>query len=108
MKILFHNDFHQVYTSDPAAAAGRMQSILNVISEDYEFLEPTPANEEDIIAIHTLPHVDYVKRIGLYNISSLAAGGAIQAAFIGLKEPCFALIRPSCLSRKIMGILLFQ
>ena len=94
MKILFHNDFHQVYTSDPAAAAGRMQSILNVISEDYEFLEPTPANEEDIIAIHTLPHVDYVKRIGLYNISSLAAGGAIQAAFIGLKEPCFALIRP--------------
>jgi len=94
MKILFHNDFHQVYTSDPAAAAGRMQSILNVISENYEFLEPTPANEEDIIAIHTLPHVDYVKRIGLYNISSLAAGGAIQAAFIGLKEPCFALIRP--------------
>jgi acetoin utilization deacetylase AcuC-like enzyme len=94
MKILFHNDFHQVYTSDPAAAAGRMQSILNVISEDYEFLEPTPANEEDIAAIHTLPHVDYVKRIGLYDISSLAAGGAIQAAFIGLKEPCFALIRP--------------
>jgi len=94
MKILFHNDFHQVYTSDPAAAAGRMQSILNVVSEDYEFLEPTPANKEDITAIHTLPHIDYVKRIGLYDISSLAAGGAIQAAFIGLKEPCFALIRP--------------
>jgi len=94
MKILFHNDFHQVYTSDPAAAAGRMQSIVNVLSEDYEFLEPTPANEEDITAIHTLPHIDYVRRIGLYNISSLAAGGAIQAAFIGLKEPCFALIRP--------------
>jgi acetoin utilization deacetylase AcuC-like enzyme len=94
MKILFHNDFHQVYTSDPAAAAGRMQSILNVLSEDYEFLEPTPANEEDIAAIHTLPHIDYVKRIGLYDISSLAAGGAIRAAFIGLKEPCFALIRP--------------
>jgi len=94
MKILFHNDFHQVYTSDPAAAAGRMQSILNIISEDYEFLEPAPANENDITAIHTLPHIDYVKRIGLYNISSLAAGGAIQAALIGLKEPCFALIRP--------------
>jgi len=94
MKIIFHNDFHQVYTSDPAAAAGRMQSILNVVSEDYEFLEPAPADEEDIAAIHTLPHIDYVKRIGLYDISSLAAGGAIQAAFIGLKEPCFALIRP--------------
>jgi len=67
---------------------------LNVVSGDYEFLEPTPANEEDIAAIHTLSHIDYVRRIGLYDISSLAAGGAIQAAFIGLKEPCFALIRP--------------
>jgi acetoin utilization deacetylase AcuC-like enzyme len=94
MKIIFHKDFHQVYTSDPAAAAGRMQSILNVISEDYEFLKPTPANQEDIVAIHTLSHVNYVRKIGLYPISSLAAGAAIQAAFIGLKEPCFALIRP--------------
>ena len=94
MKILFHNDFHQVYTSDPAAAQGRMESILNVVSGDYEFSEPTPANQEDIAAIHTLSHIDYVKRIGLYNISSLAAGRAIQAAFIGLKEPCFAMIRP--------------
>ena len=67
---------------------------MNVVSGDYEFLEPTPANEEDIAAIHTLSHIDYVRRIGLYDISSLAAGGAIQAAFIGLKEPCFALIRP--------------
>jgi len=94
MKILFHNDFHQVYTSDPAAAEGRMQSIVNVISEEYTFLEPTPAPEEDITAIHTLSHINYVKRIGLYTISSLAVGGAIKAAFIGLKEPCFALIRP--------------
>jgi len=94
MKIIFHHDFHQVYTSDPAAAQGRMESIFNVVSGGYEFLEPTPANEEDIAAIHTLSHIDYVKRIGLYDISSLAAGGAIQAAFIGLKEPCFAMIRP--------------
>jgi acetoin utilization deacetylase AcuC-like enzyme len=94
MKIIFHHDFHQVYTSDPAAAPGRMQSISNVISGNYEFLEPTPAKEEDIAVIHTLSHIDYVKRMGLYDISSLAAGGAIQAAFIGLKEPCFAMIRP--------------
>jgi len=94
MKIIFHNDFHQVYTSDPAAAEGRMQSILKVLSEEHEFLEPTPATEEDIAAIHTLAHINYVKRIGLYAISSLAASGAINAALVGLKEPCFALIRP--------------
>jgi len=94
VKIVFHHDFHQVYTSDPAAAPGRMQSIVNVISGDYNFIEPTPAKEEDIAAVHTLPHIDYVRRMGLYDISSLAAGGATQTAFIGLKEPCFALIRP--------------
>ena len=94
MKIIFHHDFNQVYTSDPAAAPGRMQSIVNVISGDYEFLEPTPAKEEDIAAVHTLSHIDHVKRLGLYDISALASGGAIQAAFTGLKEPCFALIRP--------------
>jgi acetoin utilization deacetylase AcuC-like enzyme len=31
---------------------------------------------------------------GVYEIAALAAGGAIQAATIGLTEPCFALIRP--------------
>jgi acetoin utilization deacetylase AcuC-like enzyme len=94
MKIIFHHDFYQVYTSDPASAPERMQSIVTVISGHYEFLEPTPAKEEDIAAVHTLSHIDHVKELGIYDISALAAGGAIQAAFIGLKEPCFALIRP--------------
>ncbi len=94
MKIIFHHDFYQVYTSDPASAPERMQSIVTVISKHYEFLEPTPAKEEDIAAVHTLSHIDHVKGLGLYDISALAAGGAIQAAFIGVKEPCFALIRP--------------
>jgi len=94
MKIIFHHDFYQVYTSDPAAAPERMQSIVSIISGHYEFMEPSPAKEEDIVAVHTLSHIDHVKRLGLYDISALAAGGAIEAALIGLREPCFALIRP--------------
>lgn len=94
MKVIFHPDFYQVYTSDPAAAPERMESIVNVISGHFEFTEPTPATEEDIAAVHTLSHIDYVKGRGLYDISALAAGGAIQAASEGLKEPSFALIRP--------------
>jgi len=27
MKVVFHEDFNQVYTSDPAAASGRMESM---------------------------------------------------------------------------------
>ena len=83
-----------MYTSDPAAAPERMESIVNVISGHYEFTEATPATEEDIAAVHTLTHIEYVKGRGLYDISALAAGGAIQAASEGLKEPSFALIRP--------------
>jgi len=94
MKVIFHPDFYEVYTSDPAAAPERMESIVNVISGHFEFTEPTPATEEDIAAVHTLSHIDYVKGRGLYDISALAAGGAIQAASEGLKEPSFALIRP--------------
>ena len=57
-------------------------------------MEATPAKEDDIAAVHTSSHIDDVKRLGLYDISALAAGGATQAAFMGLKDPCFALIRP--------------
>jgi acetoin utilization deacetylase AcuC-like enzyme len=39
-------------------------------------------------------HVIRVREKGLYEISALAAGGAIQAAKIGLRESCFAAIRP--------------
>ena len=94
MKIIFHPDFYQVYTTDPAAAPERMEDIVNVISGHFEFTEATPATEEDIGAVHTLSHIEYVKARGLYDISALAAGGAIQAATEGLKEPSFALIRP--------------
>jgi len=94
MKIIFHRDFYQVYTSDPASAPERMESVVKALSEKYEFVEPAAAEEEDIAAVHTASHIDYVKKIGLYEISSLAAGGAIQAANLGLTEPYFALIRP--------------
>jgi acetoin utilization deacetylase AcuC-like enzyme len=94
VKIIFHHNFYQVYTSDPAAAPERMESIVKVISGHYEFVEPTAAREEDIAAVHSSSHIEHVKGLGVYSISALAAGGAIQAAFLGLKDPCFALIRP--------------
>lgn len=94
MKIIFHTDFYRVYTSDPAAASGRMESIIKVISGHYEFIEPAAAKEEDIVAVHSSSHVEHVKGLGLYSISALAAGGAVETALLGLKEPCFALIRP--------------
>ena len=94
MKVVFHKDFLQVYTSDPAAEAGRIEAIVEVIGSDVEFVTPEPASEAEIAAAHTKTHVDYVRENDPYSIAALAAGGAIQAARIGLEEPAFGLIRP--------------
>jgi acetoin utilization deacetylase AcuC-like enzyme len=94
MKVIFHEDFYRVYTSDPAAAPGRIESIIAAIKESAEFMSAEPASQQDIQAVHALPHLESVRDEGVYHIASLAAGAAIQAARIGLHEPAFALIRP--------------
>jgi acetoin utilization deacetylase AcuC-like enzyme len=94
MKVIYHQDFEPVYTSDPAAAGGRMEAVVEAIRDTTEFVDAIPASEDDIMAVHTRAHVERVRKKGLYDISALAAGGAVQAAALGLEEPCFALIRP--------------
>jgi acetoin utilization deacetylase AcuC-like enzyme len=94
MKVFFHEDYYQIYASDPAAAAGRMEAIVDVIEPSVEFLKPEPASEADIAAVHTEFHVKRVKNQGVYQVAALAAGGAIQAASLGMEEPTFGLIRP--------------
>jgi len=94
MKLVFHDNFYEVYTSDPAAAAGRMEAVVEAVGPHVEMVEAVPAPETDISAVHTKAHIEHVKRKGLYPIAALAAGGGIQAATLGLEEPAFGLIRP--------------
>ena len=94
MKVIFHEDFYQVYSSDPASAPGRMEAIVDVIASSVDFIQAEPALDSDIAEVHTEPHMDHVRRAGVYEVAALAAGGAIQAAALSLKEPCFGLIRP--------------
>ena len=94
MKVVFHEDFFRVYASDPAAAHGRMEAVVEVIKPVADFVTAEPALETDIAQVHTYPHIERVKQMGVYDVAALAAGGAIQAATLGLKEPCFGLIRP--------------
>ena len=72
MKVVFHKDFYQVYTSDPAAEAGRMEAILEVIGSDVAFVTPEPASEAQIAAAHTKTHVDYVRENDPYYLARLA------------------------------------
>ena len=94
MKVIFSEDFYQVYTGDPAAAPGRMESIVEAIEPNVEFVPAETALRQNITAVHSDMHVQNVENNGLYEIAALAAGRAIQSAQIGLSEPCFGLIRP--------------
>ena len=94
MKVVFHRAFYDVYSDDPAAAAGRMEAIIAAIEPYAEFVQARPASEAEIAAVHTPEHIERIRRIGLYDIAALAAGGAIQAATVGLAEACFAAVRP--------------
>ena len=94
MKVVFHEDFFDVYVSDPAAEPGRMEAIIDEIEGEVEFVDAVEADYEDIIRVHTEDHITGVEQEGLYSVAALAAGGAVQAAEIGLREPCFGIIRP--------------
>jgi acetoin utilization deacetylase AcuC-like enzyme len=71
-----------------------MEAIIAVIEPHVELLKAQPAEEAQIAAVHTAGHIERIRSCGLYDIAALAAGGAVQAAAIGLTEPCFAAIRP--------------
>jgi len=99
MKIVFHKRYYNSsYSMDPAAAPGRLEGIIDILSknEDYEFIEPKPATIEDILRAHTERHLSYIKRDPLLlELASLAAGGAILAAEEAYDgSPTFAVIRP--------------
>lgn len=96
MKVVFHDLYKEVYDIDPAAARGRLECIIDELRGHYEFVEPKPAGESDLLLVHEQSHVNRVKsRWQIYNIAVLAAGGAIKAAELGVQgEPAFALVRP--------------
>lgn len=96
MQIVFHENYKKVYTSDPAAAPGRIECIIEEIRNFYPFLEPAPASEDDLLLVHDKEQVARIKKRPLtYEIALLAAGGAIKAAERALAgERAFALVRP--------------
>lgn len=96
MKVVYHPSYRVVYASDPAAAPGRIESVYSVLRGKFEFVRPEPAKEEDLRLVHSQSHIDRVKRRSvLYKIALLAAGGAIKASELAVRdEAAFGLIRP--------------
>jgi acetoin utilization deacetylase AcuC-like enzyme len=96
MKIVYNPRYTEVYTSDPAAASGRIEPILKELEGRYDFVEPQAASEDDLRRVHTQGHMDSIKRDKhVYDIACLAAGGAVKSARIAMDgETSFGLIRP--------------
>ncbi|MEM2987887.1 MAG: histone deacetylase family protein [Candidatus Bathyarchaeia archaeon] len=96
MKIVYHERYREVYASDPAAAAGRIEAIYEQLQGRFEFVTPEKAREEDLKLVHWQSHIDHVKQhVHAYEIALLAVGGAVKAAKLAVQhEPSFALIRP--------------
>jgi len=98
MKVVFDKEFFKVYTSDPAAEENRLEPIIEKIKNDpfYEFVQPRSAEDADILRAHTKKHFENIKKNPIiFNISMLAAGGAIRAAVLAIENnPSFGLIRP--------------
>ena len=96
MKVIYHERFTELYSQDPAAAAGRMESMHKKLSGHFEFVQPPPAEVAELKLVHSGSHIEDIQRMGLtYDIALLAAGGAIKASDLAVSgEPAFALIRP--------------
>jgi acetoin utilization deacetylase AcuC-like enzyme len=94
MKVVFHEDFLRVYTSDPAAAPGRLEPVIEAIETEVDIIEAQPATEEQLEYAHEKSHIERIRQMNLFEIAVLAAGGAVQAATIGMTEPSFGLVRP--------------
>ena len=94
MQIIYSHDFYPVYTADPAAAAGRIEAVMNTLPAGTQLVEAEPATKAQLELAHTLGHIEFGRREGLYDIAALAAGGAIQAARLGIEMPAFGAIRP--------------
>ena len=102
MKVVFHEKYYNSeYAWDPAASPGRLDGIIKIIldnknKDQLEIITPRPATEEEILRAHGKRHYQHIKdRPLLYELASLAAGGAIIAAEEAYNgNPTFAVIRP--------------
>lgn len=96
MRIVFHDKYFDVYSGDPASAEGRLDRAYGILKENFEFVQPEPAREEDLLLVHSQAHVSHVEHdTHLFEVASLAVGGAIRASEMALAgEPAFGLIRP--------------
>lgn len=107
MKIFFSDKCLEYSQYGHPESPERVNSTYHYLKEKgFEFIEPTPCAEEDILLAHSSKLLDEVKRErffdldtpalpGIFEYARLAVGSAINAAMLCLKgEKTFSLMRP--------------
>ena len=96
MKVIYHDLYLTDYPTASCETPDRVASIMSVLREHYPVVQPTPASEHDVLAVHTRSILRDVQRDPeLYAAAAMAAGGAILGAELACKgEPTFAAVRP--------------
>jgi acetoin utilization deacetylase AcuC-like enzyme len=95
-KVIYHPAYEEDYPTASVETPERVRVIREELKGNFEFVAPTAATEEDILLVHTRPLLHEVKQDPLlFQVASLAVGGAIQAAQTAYEGiPSFGLIRP--------------
>lgn len=100
VQIIFHDKYYNSdYAMDSAALPGRLEGIMEVVQSKpdmYTIVKPEPASDSDILRAHGQAQLNNIKNDSLlFELSVLAAGGAVKAAQMSFEgNPSFAVIRP--------------
>jgi acetoin utilization deacetylase AcuC-like enzyme len=96
LQVVYHPMYEEDYPTASVETPERVVVIREELNGDFAFVAPVAATEEDILLVHTRPLLDEVKQDPLlFEVASLAVGGAIQAAQLAWEGiPSFGLIRP--------------
>ena len=104
MKIIFSEKCLEYSWPGHIERPERVRKALELLRRQYDFLEPKPALQEDLLRVHSREYVDLIKDAesrsyldgdtpapeNIYEYARLSAGGALLAA----KEKGFSFMRP--------------
>ncbi|MCW4035021.1 MAG: histone deacetylase [Candidatus Bathyarchaeota archaeon] len=104
MKLIFSKKCLEYNWQGHIERPERVQVAFDLLKTRYEFLEPQPATEQDLLSVHTQDYVNYIKNAkpgsyldgdtpapeNIYEYALLSAGGAILAS----EQNGFSIMRP--------------
>ncbi|MCU0848202.1 MAG: histone deacetylase family protein [Spirochaetes bacterium] len=96
IRIIFHPDYTKNYNTAACESPGRVTSIMELIGDMFDIMEPEPCTENDILSCHSQGLI-YMERTDplRFEVAMMSAGGAMLASDMAIEGYIsFAVIRP--------------